>query len=109
MKEIRWVGRSYADLCAFPETVKQAAGFQLHLVQSGQQPPDWKPMKMIGAGVHEIRIRRGREYRIIYVAHFEEAVYVLHAFEKKTKKTEQEDIHLARERYKVIQKLRSRF
>ena len=67
-------------------------------MQSGLEPSDWKPMSSVGAGVEEIRVRTGREHRIFYVAKFEEAVYVLHAFEKKTRKTPKPDLNLARSR-----------
>jgi phage-related protein len=70
----------------------------------GLAPSDWKPMKTIGSGVMEIRIHREGEWRVIYVANFERAVYVLHAFEKRTQKTRRADIELAQQRYKEIGK-----
>lgn len=107
MKEIRWVGRSYRDLIEFPEDARQDAGYQLHLLQSGSEPDDWKPM-IIGQGVQEIRIREeSGAFRVIYVAKFADAVYVLHAFQKKTQKTAQHDIDLARERFKAMIKERT--
>lgn len=103
MKELRWTGSSRKDLTAFPDEAKRAAGYQLMLVQAGSEPEDWKPMQGIGQGVQEIRIRKSSgAYRVIYVAKFEEAVYVLHAFQKKTQKTAQSDIELARERFKEV-------
>lgn len=104
MKDIEWIGRAYDDLFAFPREAKQEAGYQLHLVQTGDNPTDWKPMKGIGQGVKEIRINEGGAYRVIYVAKFENAIYVLHAFQKKTQKTAKKDIDLARERYKMIER-----
>ena len=97
-------GKTYEDLCKFPDNAKQEAGYQLHLVQSGDEPTDWKPMKTIGQGTKEIRINEDGAYRIIYVAKFEDAIYVLHAFPKKTQKTSKKDIDLARERYKTMQR-----
>lgn len=72
------------------------------LVQSGLDPLDWKPMETVGAGVQEIRIRVKTSYRVLYVAKFSEAIYVLHAFVKKTQKTSKKDIDLSAERYKAL-------
>ena len=69
-------------------------------------PSDWKPMKAIGAGVNEIRLHTEREHRVCYVARFAEAVYVLHAFEKRTRQTPQADMELARKRFAELQRLR---
>jgi len=67
------------------------------------KPSDWKPMSTVGAGAGEIRIKdEAGIYRVIYVAKFEDAVYVLHAFEKKTRKTRKADIALAKARYKAL-------
>lgn len=108
MKKLEWIGSSYKDLCSFPEDAKDTAGYQLHLLQIGEQPTDWKPMITIGNGVQEIRIREDSgAFRVIYVAKFDEAVYVLHAFQKKTQKTTQHDIELARERFKTMIKERT--
>jgi len=74
----------------------------LSFVQQGLAPTDWKPIKGVGSGAIEIRIRARGEWRVIYVAKFADAVYVLHAFQKKTRKTRQEDIELARGRYREI-------
>jgi len=68
----------------------------LDLVQQGLEPSDWKPMPTVGTGVYEIRVHAGTEYRVFYVAKFAEGVYVLHAFEKRTRQTRQADIDLAR-------------
>ncbi|MCB1639486.1 MAG: type II toxin-antitoxin system RelE/ParE family toxin, partial [Thiothrix sp.] len=85
-----------------------SAGYQLHLLQMGEQPTDWKPVQGIGQGVQEIRIQEtSGAFRVIYVARFEEAVYVLHVFQKKTQKTAQSDIELARDRFKAMIKRRT--
>ena len=102
MKIIEWVGGVYKDLCSFPNNAKQEAGYQLHIVQTGENPTDWRPMQNIGQGVREIRINEDGAFRIIYIAKFEEAVYVLHAFQKKTQKTPKKDIDLAHKRYQTI-------
>jgi phage-related protein len=102
MKPLKFIGSSLDDLRNFPDEARRAAGFELHAVQSGLEPGDWKPMPVIGPGVKEIRIHLLGEWRIIYIAKFHEAVYVLHAFQKKTRKTRQQDIDLARQRCKQI-------
>lgn len=99
MKEVMWLGSSLDDLKSFSKDAKARAGYEIFSVQSGLKPSDWKPMPGIGAGVEEIRIRGKKEHRVIYVAKFEKAVYVLHCFAKKTRKTPRKDIDLAKERY----------
>lgn len=104
-KEIYWVGSCYKDLQEFPKQAKQDAGYQLHRVQNGLEPEDWKPFKTVGSGVKEIRISDdGNTYRVMYIAKFEERIYVLHSFQKKTQKTRQKDIDIAKVRYKAIVK-----
>jgi len=78
------------------------AGFQLHRVQLGLEPNDWKPFRSVGPGVREIRVHTDREHRVVYVATFAEAVYVLHAFAKKTAKTARRDIRVARARFEAL-------
>ena len=92
MKSIQWLGSSRSDLKAFPMDARRVSGFQLHLVQLGSDPNDWKPLRTVAPGVREIRVHTGQEHRIVYVATFAEAVYVLHAFAKKTGKTAQHDV-----------------
>ncbi len=86
-------------LRAFPQTARDVAGHQLYLVQKGGEPDDWKPMNDIGSGVRENRVHAVTQYRVIYVAKFEEAIYVLHLFEKRSRKTAKKDIALARRRH----------
>jgi phage-related protein len=107
-KPLVWVGSSLDDTRAFPPEARRAAGFELRRVQSGLMPTDWKPMPSIGPGVNEIRIRSGHEHRIIYVAKFEEAVYILHSFEKKTRQTRDADLALSRARLSAIRLQRAR-
>lgn len=102
-KALRWLGSSYADLLAFPYEPRKTAGFQLGKVQAGLEPDDWKPFIEPGAGVREIRIRDSQGiYRILYVAKFEEAIYVLHCFQKKTQATSQQDKQIAQARYRAL-------
>ena len=102
MKSIQWLGASRSDVKAFPVDARRVAGFQLHLVQLGSDPNDWKPLRTVGPGVREIRVHTGQEHRVVYVATFAEAVYVLHAFAKKTAKTAPHDIRLARARFEAL-------
>lgn len=74
------------------------------MVQQGLEPDDWKPMASIGPGVKELRIHTGLEHRVLYVAKFEEGVYILHAFSKKTQQTAQRDLERARGRYREVLK-----
>ncbi len=102
MKDLLWIGSSFKTLTAFPKAVKQVAGFQLHLIQQGKDPNDWKPMPSIGAGVREIRVHTEGEHRIIYLAKFEEGVYILHTFRKKTQRTAKKDLDIARARFREV-------
>jgi phage-related protein len=95
---VSWLGSSLEDLRAFPEDGRRAAGYQLGRVQQGLLPTDWKPMTTVGPGVIEIRVHTRVEHRVFYIAKFEEAVYVLHAFEKRTRQTPQSEIALAQKR-----------
>ena len=101
-KAVAWLGSALADLRAFPADARRDAGFELRRVQQGLDPDDWKPMSSIGPGVRDIRIHTGLEHRIFYVATFTEAVYVLHAFEKRTLKTPKHDLHLAQARLRAL-------
>lgn len=109
MKKIIFVGHSLENIKGFSLEAKREAGHQLDRIQRGKDPLDWKPMQGIGAGVKEIRIRdKDGIYRVIYIAKFEEAIYVLHAFQKKTQKTSQHDIEMASRTFKrVIEERRS--
>ncbi len=87
----------------FPEDARREVGIQLDRLQRGIDPDDWKPMKTVGPGVREIRVREASgAYRVIYIATFENAVYVLHAFQKKTQATSKRDLDLATTRFKEL-------
>ena len=103
-KALYWVGRSRDDLRAFPVAARREAGHQLHLVQLGLDPDDFRPMPSVGIGVIEIRIHGQTEHRVFYVAKFADAVFVLHAFEKKTQKTSKKDIEIGQERLKEVKR-----
>ncbi len=102
MKRLEFVGSSLNDLKKFPPEARRAVGFELSYVQQGLEPSDWKPISAVGAGVREIRVHVLGEWRVLYVAKFAEAIYVLHVFQKKTQRTRREDIDLARARYRFI-------
>lgn len=88
-KDIDWRGSSLEDLKGFTDDAKRTAGFELNKVQNGHEPTDWKPISDWGAGVAEIRIRDiDGIYRVVYVAKFEEKIYVLHCFQKKNTKNQ---------------------
>jgi phage-related protein len=98
-KPLQFVGSSHDDLKAFPEDARRDAGFNLDFVQRGFEPENWKPMKIVGPGVKEIRVRDATgAYRVIYLATRPEAIYVLHCFQKKSQKTRKSDVELAARR-----------
>ena len=107
-KPLFWVGGSLTRLRSFPAAARREAGHQLHQVQMGLEPSDWKPMRAVGPGVVEIRVHAGGEYRVLYLARFAEGVYVLHAFEKKTRQTRKADIELARQNLAEVARYRRR-
>lgn len=107
MKPITFLGDSLEVLRAFPHEARRECGLQLDRVQRGLMPEDWKPMKTVGPSVAEIRVRtEGGAFRVLYVATFPEAVYVLHTFQKKSQKTAKADLSLAITRYKALRKER---
>jgi phage-related protein len=106
-KEIRWVGSSYDDLLEFPDEARRQAGFQLAKVQAGLDPDDWKPFDVVGTGTREIRIKEAAGvFRVMYVAKFVDAVYVLHGFHKKTQATSRQDKEIAEARYRAVANVR---
>lgn len=107
LKPVRWMGSSRSDLHAFPADAQNEAGYQLYRVQKGTEPLDWKPLATVGSGVREVRVHTAVEHRVVYVAKFEEAIYVLHAFAKRTRKARTSDLDLARRRYAEVLTLRA--
>jgi phage-related protein len=108
VKGLLWVGRSREDMRTFAKDARQRAGYELYQAQRGLDPSDWKPMPVVGPGVREIRVHTRLEHRVIYIAKFEEGVYVLHAFEKTTRRTARTDIDLARSRLRDALDLRQK-
>ena len=104
-KPVEFRGSALEDLRAFPEAARREAGYQLDQIQRGREPDDWKPMNAVGRGVREIRIRdTAGAFRVLYVAKFDDAVYVLHCFQKKAQKTSKADLNLATQRYRDLLK-----
>lgn len=108
-KPLEFHGTSRKDLISFPADIRQDAGFQLGKVQNGEDPDDWKPFHTVGSGVKEIRVEEeNNTFRVIFVAKFEDAVHVLHAFQKKSRQTKKADIDIAKERYKALVRERAK-
>jgi phage-related protein len=103
MKPVVWLGDSKRAIREFPEEVQGSLGHELARVQWGRKPLDHKPMPSIGAEVEEIRAwAESGTYRVLYIARLAEAVYVLHAFQKKTQQTSQRDVDLAQLRLRGL-------
>ena len=108
MKPLSFLGSSLDEVRAFPDTARREAGHQLDRVQRGLDPEDWKPMQGVGSGVQEVRIRdQAGAFRVIYVATRPEAVYVLHAFQKKTQTTSKRDLDVAAARLQELTRSKS--
>lgn len=102
-KPVEFHGTALDDIKSFPDEAKGQVGYQIDRLQSGLEPSDFKPMTTVGPGVKEIRVKiEDGIFRTIYVAKFEDAVHILHAFQKKTQKTRKQDIEIARRRYREL-------
>ena len=108
LKPVEFRGSSLDDLRAFPISARREGGFQIDRLQQGLEPRDAKPFSAVGPGVYEIRVSDAGTFRIMYVAKFSEAIYVLHCFKKKTQKTSAGDIELAKQRYRELMKERKK-
>jgi phage-related protein len=109
LKKTYWIGSSLEDLRKFPESVKQVVGYALYLAQNGGKHQDSKPLRGFGgAGTLEVVANHGSDtYRAVYTVRFRDAVYVLHAFQKKSKSgvaTSKSDIELIRSRLKLARR-----
>lgn len=103
MKAIVFLGSSLDAIRDFPGPVRRRTGFELRQMQRGLDPSDWKPMTSVGPGVREIRVREASgAFRVIYVAHLADAIYVLHAFQKKSRATVKRELDLAALRLKLL-------
>src|SRR5438132_463762 len=102
-KPIDWRGSSLDDVRDFPEAARKVAGYELRKLQRRELPDDWRPFPEVGPGVNEIRIDcQDGWFRVMYVAKFDEAIYVLHSFQKKTRRTSRNDIEIATARYRAV-------
>jgi phage-related protein len=108
LKPVEWIGDSRRTVRSFPVDARAQTGRELFRLQVGADPLDWKPMHSIGSGACEIRVHARNEYRVIYVAKYAEAVFVLHAFIKKSAATRLQDMRTARERYRTMLERRGR-
>jgi len=100
------MGSAKDDLSAFPKSARTRAGHELFMLQVGREPDDWRSMPAVGPGTCEIRVGDpAGTFRVIYVAKFANAVYVLHAFQNRTRKTAAADLELARRRYREARAL----
>jgi phage-related protein len=106
-RPVQWLGSSLKDLKEFPDLVMRDMGFQLSLIQQGLDADDAKPIRSIGSGAYEIRVKDdgNNQFRTVYVAKFGTALFVLHAFSKKTRTTTKHDIDVAKSRYKDMMRL----
>jgi phage-related protein len=103
MKPVAFLGDSLERVRQFPKDARQHAGYQLELLQRGEQPRDFKPMPTVGKGVEELRVwDDAGTYRLIYAARLADAVYVLHAFQKKTRATSKRDMEIAKLRFSQL-------
>ena len=112
LKELEWIASSRKDMKALPRTVQRVFGYALHAAQMGETPPEAKPLKGFGGmGVLELmEDHRGDTYRAVYTVRFAAKVYVLHVFQKKSKRgiaTPKQDVDLIRERLKRAESLYS--
>jgi phage-related protein len=109
LRPIRWLGDSRKNILQFTEDVQKLIGDELQLLQWGKMPKDAKPFKHVGSGVIEIAIKHNKEaYRCVQAVQLGEEIYVLHAFQKKSKKgieTPQQDVDLIKRRYKEAKEL----
>jgi phage-related protein len=106
MKPVRFMGDSLKCLRAFPTDARRDVGYRIEALQQGGQPADFKPMPTVGKGVEEIRVQEaGVAFRVIYTARVADAIYVLHAFQKKSQATPRRDLETARERFAQLKRM----
>lgn len=100
---IAWEGDAKVVIRSFPDEARQNLGFQLRLLQQGQQPTDYRAMRSIGPGVFELREQDARAwYRVIYLSRVRDVIHVLHCFEKRSRETPMKEINTARQRLKAV-------
>jgi len=100
---IAWEGDSKEVISSFPDAAKYNLGFDLRLLQQGQQPTDYRPMSTVGPGVFELRDQDERAwYRVIYLSRVRNVIHVLHCFEKRSRETPMKEVNIARQRLKAV-------
>ena len=106
MKDLEWLGSTKKDLTKFPKGVIQEVGYALYCAQKGGRYNKTKPFKNCGSGVYEIAIKYDKNaYRAVYIVSLGDTVYVVHCFQKKSKrgiKTPQEEIEIIKQRLKLL-------
>ncbi len=109
IRSIRWLGDSKKNIQNFPKEAQKTMGAELQIMQFGEMPKDVKPFRGIGSGVFEIAIKYDKEaYRTVLAVQLGKTIYVLHAFQKKSKKgieTPKQDVDLIKRRYKEAKQL----
>ncbi|MEO5799372.1 MAG: type II toxin-antitoxin system RelE/ParE family toxin [Gemmatimonadales bacterium] len=99
-----WSDSTRAKVRAFPELVRAKVGYELFRIQRGEMPSDWKPMQSVGPGVIEVRIHADGEYRLLLLVQLKDAITVLHAFRKRSRRTSGLDLALARKRLRDLRR-----
>ena len=111
LRAVVWMGNAKNNLRKFPEGARKLIGDELQLLQFGGMPKDTKPFKGVGSGVLEIAVRHDKEaYRTVVAVQLGQKLYVLHAFQKKSKRgieTPKRDVELIKQRYKEAKELAS--
>jgi len=109
LRSVVWLGNAKKNLREFPEEARKLIGDELQLLQFGGMPRDTKPFKGVGSGVLEIAVRYDKDaYRTVVAVQLGKKLYVLHAFQKKSKRgieTPKRDVELIKQRYKEAKEL----
>ena len=109
LRRVVWLGNALKNLKGFPEGAQKLLGDELQLIQFGGMPKDAKPFKGVGSGVLELALRYVTDaYRVVVAVQLGKRIYVLHAFQKKSKTgiaTPQRDVDLIKKRYAEAQEL----
>lgn len=104
MRSVIFEGNTLEIIRPLPDDARHRIGYEIDRVQRDKEPENWKPFPTVGQGVREIRIQTGRQFRVIYLAKFKNKVHILHVFEKKSQKTRQTDIEIAKSGLKEVSK-----
>ena len=101
--DIEWLGDSLDLVCGYSKPVRQSIGSELRLLQNGARPIHARPLKTVARGVWEIKVSEMEgQFRVVYLVRRRDRIYVLHAFQKKTRNTPKQDIDLAKKRLQEI-------